>query len=153
MQTIDTEVPSQPRPPLWNNKDEISIVDLLIVLAKRKKFIGAFTLLCTVVVAIISLLIPFSYTATTVIIPPQSSSASSALLSQFGSMGTIASLAGGTMGIKNPNDMYVAMLKSRTVEDAMVRRFNLKAEYHAKLESEAITAFESRCDVQNNPKD
>jgi tyrosine-protein kinase Etk/Wzc len=155
MQTIDTEVQTQPgpQPPSWNDKDEISILDLLIILAKRKRFIGAFTLVCAVVVAIISLLVPFSYTASTIILPPQSSSASSALLSQFGSMGTIASLAGGSMGIKNPNDMYVAMFKSRTVEDAMVQRFHLKDEYHAKLESEAITAFESRCDIQNNPKD
>ena len=155
MQAIDTQIQTQPRPepPLWNDKDEISILDLLIILARRKRFIGLFTLICAVVTAIISMLIPFSYTATTLILPPQNTSASSALLSQFGNMGTIASLAGGTMGIKNPNDMYVAMFKSRTVEDAMVQRFNLKAEYHAKLESEAITAFESRCDIQNNPKD
>jgi tyrosine-protein kinase Etk/Wzc len=155
MRTIDNQIQTEPSPqsPLWNEKDEISLLDLLIILARRKKFIGLFTLVCAVVTAIISMLIPFSYTATTVILPPQSSSASSALLSQFSNMGTIASLAGGSMGIKNPNDMYVAMFKSRTVEDAMVRRFNLKAEYRAKLDSEAITAFESRCDIQSNPKD
>ena len=31
----------------------------------------------------------------------------------------MASLATGGLGIKNPNDMYVSMLKSRTVEDAI----------------------------------
>jgi len=37
----------------------------------------------------------------------------------------MAALAGGALGLKNPNDMFVGMLKSRTVEDAMVQQFGL----------------------------
>lgn len=155
MQTIDTETQAPPaaRPPQQNHEDEISLLDLLIVLARRKRFILATTVLFGVVAAIVSLLLPSRYTATTVILPPQTSSAGSALLSQLSSMGPMASLAGGSLGIKNPNDMYVAMLKSRTVEDAMVQRFDLKAEYRAKRQSDARKALESRCDIQGSPKD
>jgi tyrosine-protein kinase Etk/Wzc len=155
MQTIDPEAPAQPNamPPRPNSEDEISLLDLLIVLAKRKRFILASTLLFGAGAVIVSLLLPSRYTATTVILPPQNSTAGSALLSQLSSMGPMASLAGGNLGIKNPNDMYVAMLKSRTVEDAMVQRFDLKAEYQAKRQSDARKAFEKRCDIQMSPKD
>jgi hypothetical protein len=55
-----------------------------------------------------------------------------ALASQLGNMGGMAALAGGSLGIKNPNDMYAAMFKSRTVEDAMVQHFGLMQEYHTR---------------------
>jgi hypothetical protein len=40
----------------------------------------------------------------------------------------MAALAGGGLGLKNPNDMFVGMLRSRTVEDAMVQHFGLMQE-------------------------
>jgi tyrosine-protein kinase Etk/Wzc len=155
MQTIETDSRAQPNatPPEPGREEETSLLDLLIVLAKRKKFIVVITLVFGVVSAIISLLLPSRYTATTVILPPQNSTAGSALLSQLSTMGPMASLAGGNLGIKNPNDMYVAMLKSRTLEDAMVQRFDLKAEYRAKKQSDARKDFEDRCDIQSSPKD
>ena len=44
-------------------------------------------------------------------------------------MGSLASAAGKDLGIKNPNDMYVGMLKSRPVADAIIRRFDLQKLY------------------------
>lgn len=40
----------------------------------------------------------------------------------------MASLAGRDLGLKNPNDMYVVMFNSQTVEDGMIRRFRLMHE-------------------------
>ena len=57
------------------------------------------------------------------------SSMGSALLGQLGSLGTLASLAGSSLGLKDPADMYVSFLTSRTVEDAVIRRFGLMAEF------------------------
>jgi uncharacterized protein involved in exopolysaccharide biosynthesis len=75
-------------------------------------------------------------------------------MSQLSTLSPIASLAAGnSLGIKNPNDMYVAMFKSRTVEDAMVQRFDLMSEYHAKRRSDARKVFESHSEVESNPKD
>jgi uncharacterized protein involved in exopolysaccharide biosynthesis len=65
----------------------------------------------------------------------------------------MASLAGGSLGIKNPNETYVAMLKSRTVEDAMVQRFNLMQEYHARYLSDTRKAFEHHATIDGNGKD
>jgi uncharacterized protein involved in exopolysaccharide biosynthesis len=57
------------------------------------------------------------------------------------------------MGLKNPNDMYVAMFKSRTVEDAMIQRFDLMKEYRQKYMSTARKAFESHATVDSGTKD
>jgi uncharacterized protein involved in exopolysaccharide biosynthesis len=76
-----------------------------------------------------------------------------ALASQLGNMGGMAALAGGSLGIKNPNDMYAAMFKSRTVEDAMVQHFGLMQEYHAKFPSDARKTFEGLAAVDGSGKD
>jgi uncharacterized protein involved in exopolysaccharide biosynthesis len=76
-----------------------------------------------------------------------------ALASQLGNLGGMAALAGGSLGLKNPNDMYVAMFKSRTVEDAMVQHFGLMQEYRAKYLSDARKKFEGRATVDGSGKD
>jgi uncharacterized protein involved in exopolysaccharide biosynthesis len=112
-------------------EDEISLLDLLIVLAKHKRIVLGVPLVAAVAAAVISLLLPNIYTGTTRILPPQqSSSAATALLSQLGgALGGLAGLAGGAAGIRNPNDLYVGMLKSRTVADNLISRFELGKVY------------------------
>jgi uncharacterized protein involved in exopolysaccharide biosynthesis len=47
-------------------------------------------------------------------------------------LGGLAGLAGGAAGIKAPNELHIGMLKSRTVADKMIARFNLQKKYEAK---------------------
>ncbi len=130
------------------------LLDVLILLAKRRKLILIFTFGAAVVGAIALLLLPSRYTAESVLLPPKSDSAiSSALLSQAAGSATLASAAGASLGIKNPGDMYVSLLKSRTVEDAVIRRFGLMDRYRAKKMSDARTRFESHTRVTLGPKD
>jgi uncharacterized protein involved in exopolysaccharide biosynthesis len=134
--------------------DEISLLDLLIVLAERKRIILAVTAVFAIGAIIVSLLLPPRYTATVTLLPPQQgSSMGAALASQLGNLGGMAALAGGSLGLKNPNDMYVAMFKSRTVEDAMVQHFGLMQEYRAKYPSDARKAFENYAVVDGSAKD
>ena len=133
--------------------DEISLLDLLIVLAERKRFILWVTAVFAILAIVISLLLPQRYTATVTLLPPQQSSSTGAMLaSQLGSMGGMAALAGGNLGLKSPNDQFVAMLKSRTVEDAMVQKFGLMQEYHKRYLSDARKKFENRATVDGSGK-
>jgi tyrosine-protein kinase Etk/Wzc len=135
------------------HRDEFSLLDLLIVLAARRRTIAIVTIACAVLAAIVSVLLPTEYTATAVLLPPQqNSSLAGALSSQLGSLGSMAALAGG-FGIKNPNDMYVAMLRSETVEDAMIDRFQLMREYHKRYLSDTRRKFEIRTTVDGDGKD
>ena len=144
-----------PPSPAPARDDEISLLDMLIVLAERRWTILWITLAFSVVALLLSLVMPKSFTATVVLMPPQqNTSLGSAIAAQLGSLGSMASLAGGSgLSLKNPNDMYVAMFKSDTVEDAMIRRFGLMAEYHKHLLSETRKAFENHVTLDGTGKD
>jgi len=133
---------------------EISLLDLLIVLARRRRDLVAGTAAAAALALIVSFLLPNRFTATTMILPPQqNTSSASALLGQLGPANPLASLAGGSLGLKNPNDLQVAMLRSRTVEDAMIDRFNLMALYREKRRSDGRKKFEKYVDIENGLKD
>src|SRR5205814_9429468 len=64
----------EPRPRrVQLQEDEIDLLDLLIVLAKRKRLILGVMVCSAVLAAIVSLLLPNRYTATTKILPPPQS--------------------------------------------------------------------------------
>jgi tyrosine-protein kinase Etk/Wzc len=137
-----------------SNAGEVSLLDLLIIAAQRKRMILGYTFLAAVLALIISLLLPKTYTATVTLLPPQqNTSMAAAMASQIGGMGGMAALAGGGLGLKNPNEKYVALFKSRTVEDAMVLRYGLMKEYHQKYLSLARKAFENHATVDGSTKD
>lgn len=132
----------------------VQFLDLLIILAKRRRFILRFTLGSAILTAITVLIIPSKYTATTVILPPsQNASLSSALMGQLAGSSALASAAGASLGIKSTGDMYVSLLRGETVEDALIRRFNLMARYHEKRMSDTRKAFENRSTVLLGAKD
>lgn len=147
----------EPAPEKRAGNDQVSLLDLLIALGRRKYFLFSTTLAVAVLSVAFWLVAPNRYTATSSIFPPQqNSSLGSALLAQVSSLGSLGSLAGGGFGLgslKNPNDMAIALLKSRSVEEAMVQRFDLKKLYAAKRMSDARMALENHCDIQSNLKD
>jgi len=120
------------------NKDdiEINISELLATLARHKKIIGGITAGAAVVSLVISLLMTPIFRAETKILPPQQNSSiiASQLLNQ---MGGFASLASSAVGIKNPNEMYIGFLRSRTVYDKIIDRFGLMKLYDAKYREDA----------------
>jgi tyrosine-protein kinase Etk/Wzc len=112
--------------------DRITFLDLLIVMAKRKWLILGLPFCMAILAAIGSFLVPFVYTGTIKLLPPQQApSTAGALLSQLGGLGGLASLAGGVLGSSRVNDIYIAMLKSRTVADNLIARFDLQKYYEA----------------------
>jgi tyrosine-protein kinase Etk/Wzc len=135
-------VEERPAIAVTQDDDEISLLDLLIVLAKHKKMILGVTIGAAVVSAIISLLLPNIYTGTAKVLPPQQSQSTAAMM--LGQLGGLAGLAGSSLGIKNPNDLYVGMLKSRTVADNIIARFELQKLY------EQDTMVETRNEFADN---
>lgn len=120
--------------------DEVKLVDVLIVLAKYKKLIIGLPAGVAVAVAALSMLLPNVYQASAKLLPPQQQqSAAASLLS---SLGGAAGLAANVAGIKNPSDLYIAMLKSRRIEDKLIERFNLKSVYETDSLEKARKALE-----------
>lgn len=133
---------------------EVSLLDILIVFLRHRRTILRAAFGTAVIALILSLILPSRYTATTSILPPQqNTSMAAALMSQLGSLGSVASLAGGSsLGLKNPNDLQIALLKSRTVEDALVERFHIKDRFKIKYQVAARKKLESLIDITSNTK-
>lgn len=132
-----------------------SLLTWLRVTLKWKKLVRRTTLILLVTGLSVALLLPNRYTATVVIMPPQSGGASSsaAMMAQLSGMGQLASAGGGALGIKNPNDQQVALLRSRTVGDAMVERFHLQQLYRRRYLSTARARWEKHTEIDNGLKD
>ena len=106
------------------------LIDRLIVLGDHKVFIASFVFLAVAMAVIVALLLPKTYEATTKIMPPQQNpSAAVALLSQ---LGPLANMAGQGLGLRNPSELYVDMLRSHAVADNLIQRFSLMQVYHSK---------------------
>jgi uncharacterized protein involved in exopolysaccharide biosynthesis len=119
------------------NKEQAThapILDTLIVLARHKLLLAGIAACGALASAGVALMLPDIYVATTKVLPPQQTQSTSAVLAQ---LGTLAGLAGGAVpGLKNPNDLYVGMLKSRTVADNLIERFELSKIYDTKFQSD-----------------
>jgi tyrosine-protein kinase Etk/Wzc len=125
--------------------DEISLLDILIVLAKHKKLILGVPFLAAVIVAGVTLLMPNWYTATAKLLPPQQSQSNAVAI--LGQLGAISGGAGQALGLKNPSDIFVAMLKSRTVADAIIEQFKLKELYDKKFLQDTRMALSKNVDI------
>ena len=126
---------SAPQNAAWTADDkEFSVLEMLLVLWEYKRLLIASTLGAAIVAAGVTLLMPNFYTATARIVPPQQNNSSATAL--LGQLGGLAAAAGGSIaGIRNPNDLYVGIMKSRTVADQLIERFNLKGYFNEKSQN------------------
>lgn len=107
---------------------EFIFLDTILVLAKRRRLIGQIMLVSVIATAIVVTVMPQTFTATSVMLPPQPNQTSAlALLAQ---LNPLAAGLGKDLGLKNPADLYVAMLKSRTIADDIINQFDLRKVYN-----------------------
>ena len=114
-----------------------SLIGVLTQLARRKVLIGKVTGMAMVGGIVVGFLLPVRYTATTRIMTPQQSQSSAAMmmsqLSNAGAGSLIAAAAGGGgLGLKNPNDIYLGLLNSRPIADAIIKQFDLQRIYRSR---------------------
>lgn len=131
-------------------EEEINILDYLNVVVKHRKMI-LWTCITTVITAvIISLLLPKIYRATATIMPPKEKSPISDMVT---GMGGLAALAGGALGIESGADLYVGILQSRTVTDAIIDRFSLIEVYNQEHKEKARKKLKSNVSIGNSKED
>jgi len=128
-----------------NRSSGTDFLEILLVLAREKKLILQVTMGATILAAIMVFIIPKSYTATATILPPQQNQ--SVLSAMMGQLAGTQSLDLRDLGLKNPSDVFVAMLKSRTVEDALINRFDLRKVYGVKSYQDARKKLEKRSEI------
>jgi tyrosine-protein kinase Etk/Wzc len=126
------------------------LLDLLLVMAKRKRLIIGITLISAFLLAIISFLMTPIYLAETKILSPQvNSSMTAQLLNQIGAA---SGLLGVTPGVKSPNELYIGLLKSRPVLDRIIDRFNLMRLYDVESREDARRSLLKNIKARNDLK-
>lgn len=129
-QTVE-ELPGPQAPP----EARASLLEFVVKLADWKFFILKFVAIATVLAAVVSLVWPKSYTATTKIMPPQrSESIATAMMEQ---LGPLAALAGKELGVRGQGDVFIYVLRSRTVADDLIDRYSLMRIYKEKRRVDA----------------
>ena len=125
---------AQSNRPLEQDEDEISLLDLLQVVVENLRLLVLGPLVFGLLALGYAFTITPTFTATTKFMPPQQQASGAASL--LASLGALGGLAGAAGGIKSPADQYVAFLKSRSVQDALIDRFNLTERYEQKLKDD-----------------
>jgi len=113
---------------LYSGSEDSRYLRMLLILLQSRLHIAIITFGSLLIGAAIAfLMMKVTFTATATILPPQAPQSTSSIL-----MGQLSSLAGlGASGaaslLKNPSDIYVGMLESRTITDHIINRFQLES--------------------------
>jgi uncharacterized protein involved in exopolysaccharide biosynthesis len=131
-------------------EDELTFDDLKSVtlvrsqlLWKNRRFLAQAMFAGLCVGLVVALLIPSRYESTVQLMPPDSQSGGLAMLAALtakaggGASGGLGAVAGDLLGVKSSGALFVGILKSRTVEDRLIDRFQLKKVYSVKHTEDA----------------
>ncbi|MGK2907972.1 MAG: GumC family protein [Desulfuromonadales bacterium] len=131
-------------------QQRIELIRYFEILVNRRRFIFCITAAAFVLAVIISLLLPKSYQATALVLPPvESGGRMSALLGQFGGSGFADLLPGQSGG----PDLYVGLLETGAVRDAIIDRFNLLEEEEDLTREALYRQFDRTVSVEAGRKD
>ncbi len=106
---------------------------------------------------LIALLIPTRYQSVTRLMPPDGQSGSglgliAALAGRSGGSGGIEGLAGDLLGVQSSGALFIGILNSETVQDALIDRFQLKKLYHDTKIEDARNALAEHTNVSEDRK-
>jgi uncharacterized protein involved in exopolysaccharide biosynthesis len=142
----------------WNeNPAREQILPRLRLLWGMRRFLFRCALVGFFVATLIAFLIPSEYESTARLMPPDQQGSGGlavmAMLSggQNGSSG-LGSLAGDLLGAKTTGAVFIAVMHSRTAQDQIIQRFDLKKVYGARLEESARKRLERNTDISEERK-
>jgi uncharacterized protein involved in exopolysaccharide biosynthesis len=115
----------------WDDQGEISLLDFALTFAENLKLL-IFGPLCAGLVALaLSFIQPNIYTAKATILPPGQDGTSAGTLLRS-SLGGLGGIAGDLAGLKDPAQRYMAYLKSDTLQNTIIEKYDLKKRYEKK---------------------
>ncbi len=116
------------------------IVSRLRLVWQRRRFLIGAMVFGSSLAALFAFSLPKRFESTTRLMPPDSQSSSgAALLASLAAKTGAGLFAGDLPGLKSSGALFVGVLVSRTVQDRLIERFNLKKVYGVRLEETART--------------
>src|SRR5271169_107090 len=148
------ELPLSPEPEETRQANEHSVKHLRL-LWEHRRLLARVVLAGVLASALIAFLIPARYESTTRLMPPDNSQtgglamAAAALSGGAGGLGNIAS---DVLGIKSSSDIFVAILSSRTVQEKLIQRFDLRRIYRDRSMEDASKDLAERTGISVDRK-
>lgn len=113
--------------PSTRNESVHSILPLLLVIVRRLRLLVGLPLLCGVVAIVYSMISDPIYTATARILPPQYNE--NTVMAMQNDLGGNSQLGNASLTLQNPTDLFVGILTSRTIMDAVIETNQLLTYY------------------------
>lgn len=102
---------------------------------------------------LIAFLIPKRYTAVTRLMPPdQTSQGLASMFAALGKSSELGAIGSELFGMKTSGDLFLGVLKSDSVENAIINKFDLRKVYGDKRWEDARKELESRTDLSADRK-
>lgn len=135
-------------------RDSGSSVERWRLLWQNRALLYRSALIGLVASTVIVFLIPVRYTTTSRLMPPdQAGQGIASVLSALGKGGSdLSSVGTELLGVKTSGDLFVGVLKSETVQNALVNKFDLRKVYGEKRWQDARRKLEDRTDVTTDRK-
>ena len=127
-----------------NTEPDINLLDLLIALGQEKLTLIVVTVLAVITGIVVSLVTPATFVSRASIMPSQQTGGGGGALASLGSLAGIAglgALSNIAAGIKSSDEMYIALMRSQSVQLALIEQFKLKERYGARNTEEARQAL------------
>jgi tyrosine-protein kinase Etk/Wzc len=127
-----------------------SLIDVLTAVGVHKKLFFCTLIAGTLISIAIAYLLPRWFTASTLILPPQQQQ--SAANSALAQLGALAGVVGAGASVKSSDGMYLALMKTRRLQDALIDKFKLKERYGASTYLEARKELNERIAIFSDKK-
>jgi uncharacterized protein involved in exopolysaccharide biosynthesis len=121
----------------------------------ERRFLSKATLAGLLLGCLIAFLIPSRYESIVKLMPPDNQASSGmAMLAALASKGgsSLGGIAGDLLGMKSSGALFIGVLSSRTVQDRLIERFELKKVYSVKLEEDARKKLSERTGLSEDRK-
>ncbi len=139
---------------------EVTAADLVLGLWRERRFVARAFVVGMLVAAVISLLIPRKYESTTRLMPPEKGGMAglAAMLAAAGTGGddkassVVGGLVSDAVGLKSSGALFIGVLKSTTVQDRLVDKFNLRKVYGVPYQKDAREQLSDNTDINEDRK-
>jgi uncharacterized protein involved in exopolysaccharide biosynthesis len=139
-------------------------IERLRLLWGRRRFLLRGAAVGLLLSTLTAFLIPKSYVSTTQLMPPDSQSSSASSMAMMAAMaakigggsgsavGGLGSVAGDLLGLKTSGALFIGVLKSETVQDRLIQKFDLRKVYRKRLIKDAEAKLDENTSTSEDRK-
>jgi capsule polysaccharide export protein KpsE/RkpR len=124
---------------------------------EHRRLLARVCAIALVVSTSIAFLMPKQYESIARLMPPESGGSSAAMLAALsgrgsGGLGGLSSLAGSLLGVRSSGVLFVELLRSRSIADHLIDRFDLQRVYKTRYRIDTVKSLARRTTVVEDKK-